>query len=146
MLIDLHTHTYPNSDDSFLSPTELILRAKKSGLDGICLTEHDWYWSHEAAAQLARELDFVVIPGVETNTEDGHFIVFGLDRFKFHMGFELKPFREGIVFNPLLKPFLLFGGRKAIDWMARKRSESDLWRKASRALRLATGDLFHEES
>jgi len=85
MLIDLHTHTYPNSDDSFLSPTELILRAKKSGLDGICLTEHDWYWSHEAAAQLARELDFVVIPGVETNTEDGHFIVFGLDRFKFGM-------------------------------------------------------------
>ena len=85
MLIDLHTHTFPNSDDSFLSPTELILRAKASGLDGICLTEHDWYWSHEAAAQLARELDFVVIPGVETNTDDGHLIVFGIDKFKFGM-------------------------------------------------------------
>ncbi|MDP2919378.1 MAG: PHP domain-containing protein, partial [Dehalococcoidia bacterium] len=85
MLIDLHTHTTPNSDDSFLSPTELILQAKKSGLDGICLTEHDWYWSHEAVAQLARESDFVVIPGVETNTEDGHVIAFGIDKFKFGM-------------------------------------------------------------
>jgi predicted metal-dependent phosphoesterase TrpH len=85
MLIDLHTHTSPNSDDSFLSPTELVVRARKSGLDGICLTEHDWYWSHAAAQQLAKELDFVVIPGVETNIEDGHCIVFGIDKFKFGM-------------------------------------------------------------
>ena len=85
MLIDLHTHTTPNSDDSFLSPTELVLHAKKCGLDGVCLTEHDWYWSHEAAAQLGKELNFLVIPGVETNTEDGHMIVFGIDKFKFGM-------------------------------------------------------------
>lgn len=85
MLIDLHTHTYPMSDDSLLSPTELVLRAKTAGLDGICLTEHDWYWSHEAAEQIAREHNFVVIPAVETNTEDGHMIVFGIDAFRFGM-------------------------------------------------------------
>ncbi len=85
MLIDLHTHTTPNSDDSFLSPTELVLHAKKSGLDGICLTEHDWYWSKDAAARLGREHDFLVIPAVETNTEDGHIIAFGIDKFKFGM-------------------------------------------------------------
>jgi hypothetical protein len=65
----------------------------------------------------------------------------GLNRFKLHMGFELKPFKECIVFNPLLQPFLLFGGRTVIEWMARRHPESDLWRKASRTLRLTTGDL-----
>lgn len=65
----------------------------------------------------------------------------GLDRFKVRMGFELKPFKQCIVFNPLLKPFLFIGGGKLIECMARQHPESDLWRKASRALRQATGDL-----
>ena len=85
MLIDLHTHTYPNSDDSFLSPSELIINAKRAGLDGVCFTDHDWYWDHEAAAYLGRVHDFLVIPGVETNTEDGHILAFGIDKFQFGM-------------------------------------------------------------
>jgi len=63
----------------------------------------------------------------------------GLDHFKLHMGFELKPFKDCVVFNPLLKPFLFLGGGKVIDWMAQRHSESDLWRKASRALDIAKG-------
>jgi len=63
-----------------------------------------------------------------------------LDRFKFHMGFRLKPFKEGIVFNPLLKPFLSFGGRRVIEWIAQRHPDSDLWRKASGALRPAMGN------
>jgi predicted metal-dependent phosphoesterase TrpH len=85
MLIDLHTHTYPNSDDSFLSPSELIVNAKRAGLDGVCFTDHDWYWDHEAAAWLGRQHNFLVIPGVETNTEDGHILAFGIDKFQFGM-------------------------------------------------------------
>lgn len=65
----------------------------------------------------------------------------GLDHFKLRMGFEIMPFKESIVFNPLLKPLLFLGGRKVIEWMARRHPESDLWRKASRVLQLATGDL-----
>jgi hypothetical protein len=83
MLIDLHTHTSPNSDDSFLSPGQLIRKAKESGLDGICLTEHDWYWTNGAVAPLVKENDFLVIPGVEINTEVGHIVAFGVDEFKF---------------------------------------------------------------
>lgn len=64
----------------------------------------------------------------------------GLMRFKERMGFELKPFHEGIVFNPILRPFLRVGGRQLIDWMARRRPESDLWRKASSTVNLAMGD------
>lgn len=95
MLIDLHTHTYPNSDDSFLAPTELIINAKRAGLDGVCLTDHEWYWDHEAAAWLGKVHDFLVIPGVETNTEDGHVLAFGVDKFQF--GMHRMPFLRQMV-------------------------------------------------
>jgi predicted metal-dependent phosphoesterase TrpH len=84
-LIDLHTHTRPLSHDSLLTPDDLIEAAKKAGLDGVCLTEHDFFWEHDAAAELARRHDFVVIPGIEVNTEFGHTLVFGLERFVFGM-------------------------------------------------------------
>ena len=84
-LIDLHTHTRPLSHDSFLSADELIEAAKANGLDGICLTEHDFFWEQEAAAELARRHDFVVIAGIEVNTEFGHTLVFGLEQFVFGM-------------------------------------------------------------
>lgn len=85
LLIDLHTHTYPLSHDSLLSPDDLIDAAKEAGLDGVCLTEHDFFWEPETAADLARRHDFLVIPGIEVNTEDGHIVVFGLDRFVYGM-------------------------------------------------------------
>lgn len=85
MIIDLHTHTTPYSDDSDLSPTELIQQAKRSGLDGICLTEHDFFWKEEDVAQLSLQHDFPVFPGVEINTEEGHLLVFGLKKYEFGM-------------------------------------------------------------
>lgn len=55
----------------------------------------------------------------------------GVDHFKLAMGFRLLPARETIVLNPLLKVALTFGGARAVGWMARRRPESDLWRKVS---------------
>ena len=85
MLIDLHTHTFPLSDDSFLKPDELVEQAKAVGLDGVCLTEHDFVWEPAKARELAQRHNFVVIPGIEVNTEDGHMLVFGLDRYVYGM-------------------------------------------------------------
>lgn len=85
MIIDLHAHTAPHSDDSRLDPHELIQQAKRSGLDGICLTEHDFFWEKEDVARLSREHDFPIFPGVEINTEEGHLIVFGLTKYIFGM-------------------------------------------------------------
>lgn len=85
MIIDLHTHTRPWSDDSELEPAELIHQAKKAGLDAICLTEHDWFWDKDELARLSQEHDFLVLPGVETNTDDGHFLVFGIERYSYGM-------------------------------------------------------------
>lgn len=80
MLIDLHCHTFPLSDDSFLSPDQLIERAKAVGLDGVCLTEHDAVWEPRKVRDLARRHNFLVIPAIELNTQDGHVLVFGLNR------------------------------------------------------------------
>ena len=85
MLIDLHTHTTPKSDDSYLKPDELIINAKRAGLDAICLTEHDWFWDDEDIAKLSQKHNFLIIPGVEITTEEAHLLVFGLKKYIFGM-------------------------------------------------------------
>ncbi len=85
MIIDLHTHTRPLSGDSDLTPADLIQQAREAGLDGVCLTEHDTFWEPDAAARLCDEYGFLVLPGVEINTEDGHIVTFGLDHYVFGM-------------------------------------------------------------
>jgi len=85
LLIDLHTHSYPSSDDSFMSVDELIEGSKSRGLDGICLTDHDNFWTDEQVRELSSKHDFLVIPGCEINTEAGHVLVFGLTQYEFGM-------------------------------------------------------------
>ena len=81
MLIDLHTHTLPLSDDSELTPDELVAHAKSAGLDAICLTEHDAFRNDDDIAALCRRHRFLVLPGVEINTEEEHLLVFGLKKW-----------------------------------------------------------------
>ncbi len=85
MLIDLHTHTSPLSHDSALTPDDLVVAAKSAGLDGVCLTEHDFFCDADQVANLGRRHGFLVIPGIEVNTEWGHILVFGLSRFVYGM-------------------------------------------------------------
>jgi len=81
MLIDLHTHTLPLSDDSLLTADELVEEAKRRGLDGVCLTEHDFTWDPAKVQELRERHNFLILPGMEVNTEAGHMLVFGLDRY-----------------------------------------------------------------
>ncbi len=85
LLIDLHSHTYPKSDDSFVSADELVDAARQCGMDGICLTEHDDFWPTDAARELTRRHGILVLPGSEINTDAGHVLVFGLQQYKFGM-------------------------------------------------------------
>ena len=85
MLIDLHNHTYPKSDDSFMSADELVDAARCAGLDGVCITEHDEFWTWEDTAALTRRHGILVLPGSEINTDAGHVLVFGLRRYRFGM-------------------------------------------------------------
>ena len=86
MIIDLHTHTKRWSDDSDIELSELIRRSKQAGLDAICITDHDWFWDKDALAKASQEHDFLVLPGVEINVEEGHhLLVFGVDKYSFGM-------------------------------------------------------------
>ena len=85
LLIDLHTHTYPRSDDSFMSPDELVDAAKERGLDGVCITEHDHFWDPFDIVELSQRHNFLVLPGCEINTDGGHLLVYGLNQYVFGM-------------------------------------------------------------
>jgi predicted metal-dependent phosphoesterase TrpH len=80
MLIDLHTHTRRYSWDSDLTPDELVDLAKRAGLDGVCITEHDALWPLADVEHLAAAMDFVVLRGIEVTTEVGHVLVYGVSR------------------------------------------------------------------
>jgi predicted metal-dependent phosphoesterase TrpH len=85
LLIDLHTHTRPYSWDSYLSPDDLVERSKQAGLDGICLSEHDYLWDPEEVYALGRRHSFLVLPAIEINTDDGHILVYGIDKYVYGM-------------------------------------------------------------
>src|SRR5947208_16780666 len=65
--IDLHTHS--TASDGIYSPTELLQRAKDSGLRVLALTDHDSTGGLDEAAQTAKQLDIDFIPGIEINTD-----------------------------------------------------------------------------
>ena len=85
MLIDLHTHTRPLSWDSYLAPDDLIERSRQAGLDGICLSEHDYLWDPEDVAALAKRHNYLVLPAIEINTDDGHILVYGINKYVYGM-------------------------------------------------------------
>jgi predicted metal-dependent phosphoesterase TrpH len=82
VLIDLHTHTRVHSACSALTPDALVRAAKARGLDGVCITEHDALWQLEDIEHLARELDFLVLRGIEVTTEVGHVLTYGAHSFQ----------------------------------------------------------------
>jgi predicted metal-dependent phosphoesterase TrpH len=85
MLIDLHAHTRRHSWDSDLTADELVDLAKAARLDGICITEHDFFWDLDEVRDLSRRHDFLVLAGVEINTDQGHMLCFGLESYVYGM-------------------------------------------------------------
>jgi predicted metal-dependent phosphoesterase TrpH len=78
MILDLHVHTRIGSRDSTIEYEDLVPWAKKAGLDGICITEHG-NKKTGVAEDIAREHDFLVLEGVELNTEFGDVLIYGVD-------------------------------------------------------------------
>ena len=81
--IDLHTHSF-FSGDGVSSPEEIITAARAKGLHGFALTDHNTCEGIEYL--LGKGLmradgkpveDFLIIPGVEVTTADGHLLCIG---------------------------------------------------------------------
>ncbi|MEM1539840.1 MAG: CehA/McbA family metallohydrolase [Candidatus Bathyarchaeia archaeon] len=69
--IDLHVHTC-YSYDGLIKPKELVAYAKRAGLNGIAITDHD---TINGALKLARNMtDLLIIPGIEVSSIEGHII------------------------------------------------------------------------
>ena len=80
MVIDLHVHTSPASPCSSATVEEIIQEAKRIGLDGICLTDHNHVWDPDEVADLMREYNFLILRGNEITTDQGDVVVFGLEK------------------------------------------------------------------
>lgn len=74
--MDLHVHT-SHSIDGFCSVDEVIAAAKAKGLDGIAITDHNSIAGHPEAKKLSKG-GFLVIPGVEVASADGHIVGLGV--------------------------------------------------------------------
>ncbi len=68
MKIDLHLHTY-YSEDATITLKEVVHCAKKRGLDGVAVTDHD---AIKGALRLAKQKNFIIIPGIEVTSRHGH--------------------------------------------------------------------------
>jgi predicted metal-dependent phosphoesterase TrpH len=77
MIIDLHTHEILYSACSRMTLEQAVDAAKETGLDGICITDHDSL--NVRYAEYLRETDFPVFVGVEMYTKQGDMIAFGLE-------------------------------------------------------------------
>ena len=71
MRIDLHTHS--NVSDGTEAPGAVMASAAAAGLDAVALTDHDSTAGGGEAAEAARTLGLVFVPGMEVScrTEDG---------------------------------------------------------------------------
>ena len=79
MRIDLHNHTTVHSPCSTMSPDRMMEAAKETGLDGICITEHNKIWTPEEAAALSEKHGLPVFRGIEITTTGGDILVFGME-------------------------------------------------------------------
>jgi predicted metal-dependent phosphoesterase TrpH len=79
VIIDLHVHTYPASPCSVARVDDVILEAKRIGLDGVCLTDHNYVWDKARVEELKRKHDYLILRGNEITTDQGDMLVFGLE-------------------------------------------------------------------
>lgn len=78
---DLHLHT--SFSDGRLSPEQIVLKAKCSGLSAIAITDHDTIDGIDSAIKAGKKYNLEIIPGIElsaeTDTEEVHILGFYID-------------------------------------------------------------------
>lgn len=78
MFIDLHMHEMRNSKDSFLTLEEIVEIAKRKGLGGICITDHDNMDIRDFAAEYSRRTGFRIFTGIEYYSLQGDIVAYGI--------------------------------------------------------------------
>jgi len=76
--LDLHIHS-KYSGDGIGSPKEIIKILQKRGLNGMAITDHNSVKGSLKALEIAPK-DFIIIPGQEISTLDGHVAALGIKK------------------------------------------------------------------
>jgi len=74
--LDLHIHSH-YSDDAVGTPKEIIKSVQKKGLHGCAITDHNCLTGSLQAVKEAPK-DFIVVPGLEISTDDGHLLAYNI--------------------------------------------------------------------
>ena len=81
-VIDMHMHTVLGAYDSSLKPDDLGAEAKRVGLTGVNITEHDRVWDAYTLARFREaQAPLFVNNGIEVSTDMGHIIAVGLKEY-----------------------------------------------------------------
>ena len=103
MKFDLHLHTSRHSPDSETDPFDLLESARKAGLDGVVITEHDYLWPEDELLELrAAAPDLVVLAGLEVTGRGGDVLVYGIT--------DATPLPRGIGWGELVREVHRQGG------------------------------------
>ena len=74
--MDLHIHSQ-YSEDATGSPREIAKLLQKKGLHGMAITDHNSIKGSLEALRF-RSNNFVIVPGLEISTNDGHLLALGI--------------------------------------------------------------------
>lgn len=82
-IIDMHLHTTKGASDSMLNPDDLIEEARRVGLTGVDITEHDRMWESWDLSPFRKKHDGIFINnGMEVSTDMGHILAIGLKGYE----------------------------------------------------------------
>ena len=92
--LDLHIHSQ-YSEDATGSPKDIIKLLQKRGLHGMAITDHNSIEGSLNALKVSPK-DFVVIPGTEISTKDGHILALNVKE-DIPKGFSVEETVENII-------------------------------------------------
>ncbi|WP_461813099.1 PHP domain-containing protein [Faecalimonas sp.] len=81
MFIDMHMHECTYSKDSYLKLADMVEVAKRRGLDGICITDHDDMGLKKYAEEYAKKVNFPIFVGIEFFSLQGDIVAFGIEEY-----------------------------------------------------------------
>ncbi len=76
MVFDLHVHSVASRCSS-LSLEAILENARRCGLDGVCITDHDTMDMRHQVREGIQEDGLCLLVGMEYATAEGHFLIFG---------------------------------------------------------------------
>jgi predicted metal-dependent phosphoesterase TrpH len=73
--IDMHVHSSA-SPDSRLTLDEAVSQAKRVGLHGLAITDHNLLWGSPVPGRVVEVSGITILPGIEVSTREGHLLAY----------------------------------------------------------------------